>query len=130
MRLAIPTFGTRISPRFDCAPGLLLIEIDRGRITRRTEESLNGIPAWERIPYLAKRQVEVILAGGIRRCDYHAAQEEGLKVHAGFMGEAEEILRRYLAGTLPRFGPGFLPTGRHGRRVFHAGLKRAESGVR
>lgn len=106
MLLGITTFGKKISPRFDCALGLLMVEIERNEILDRKEESMEGIPGGERVSFLVELGVQAIITGGMRRSDYLAALDAGLKVHAGFMGEVEENLRRYLYGTFPRFGPG------------------------
>lgn len=117
MLLGITTFGKRISPRFDCALGLLLVEIEGNEILGRKEESMKGIPGGGRVSFLVERGVQAVLTGGIRRCDYFAALDAGLTVHAGFMGEVEENLRRYLLGTLPRFGPGLDLSTKYEKRV-------------
>ncbi|MBI5186235.1 MAG: hypothetical protein HZA01_10990 [Nitrospinae bacterium] len=113
MLLGITTFGKKISPRFDFALGLLLVEIEGSAILKRKEESMEGMPGGKRVSFLVALGAQAIITGGMRRCDYHAALDAGLEVHAGFMGEVEENLRRYLSGTLPRFGPGMNLTFRH-----------------
>ncbi len=38
MKVAIPIFGPRVSPRFDCAPSLLLFTVEDGKVVERGEE--------------------------------------------------------------------------------------------
>lgn len=128
MRLAITTFGKRISPRFDCAKYLLIVDMNKGEIVKRKEEPVDGMAGGRRVSFLVERGVQVILTGGILRCDYFAALNAGLEVHAGFMGEVEEILKRYLSGTLPRFGPG-LDLSRGHRKKSGAGFNKHKKGL-
>jgi len=119
MRVAIPTFGSRISPRFDCAGNLLIVEIADGSVSGRTQQPLAEVPGWRRVHLLVSLETNVVLTGGIRRCDYFALLNSGMEVYAGLVGDIEENLRRYLSGNLPRFGFGFDPAAgqvRHGRR--------------
>ena len=37
MKIAIPTFATRVSPRFDCAESVLVVTIDNGQALDRRE---------------------------------------------------------------------------------------------
>ena len=37
MKIAIPTFATRVSPRFDCAKSVLVVTIDNGQTSDRHE---------------------------------------------------------------------------------------------
>ncbi len=114
MLLAITTFGSRVSPRFDCARSLLLVDIEKGESISRKQEAFKRAPAIKRASFLLNNGVKAIITGGILRCDYFALLDAGLEVHAGFMGEVEENLRRYLTGNLPRLGPGLHFSRKHG----------------
>ncbi len=107
MRIAIPVFGSRVSPRFDCAMEVLIVDVDKGNVTHRSHESLRMVPSWSRPAYLANRGVDVVLAGGLRHCDYFAMVHAGLKVYGGIVGEVEETLKRYLSGRLSQEDFGF-----------------------
>jgi predicted Fe-Mo cluster-binding NifX family protein len=104
MRIAIPTFGTRVSPRFDSAPSLLLISTDGGAIQNRTVESMQDVYGHQRISLLSEAGADVLLCGGIRRCDYFSILNAGIDVYAGLMGRVEDILDAFLNGALPKGG--------------------------
>jgi len=37
MKVAVPTFGTRVSPRFDCAQEIAVVTVDKGCFSERLE---------------------------------------------------------------------------------------------
>ena len=61
MRVAIPTFGPRISPRFDCAASLLIMDIEKGGIVNRREESMEGMAGVEEVRVLLAAQDQNLL---------------------------------------------------------------------
>ena len=117
MRVAIPTFRSQISPRFDCASELLVVEVQDGEIARREERSLQNVPPFARANYLRAQGVQVVLCGGLRRRDFHELAASGIEVIAGLFGEVEPILEAYLQGQLTATTPwpgGGPRAGRHG----------------
>jgi len=116
MRLALPKFGQRISPRFDCAARLLIVEVQGGAIQSRREESMEDLHRRYRIGLLLKRKVDVLLCGGIRRCDYFSFVNAGIDVYTGLMGEAEDILEAFLKGRIPGINSGGSLTMLHPKR--------------
>jgi predicted Fe-Mo cluster-binding NifX family protein len=122
MVIAIPTFGSGISPRFDCAVDLLVVTTHDREIVDRREISLLHLPWCQRIEILIQNEVNTILCGGIRRCDYFLLNNAGIEVKAGLMGEVETVLQSFVAGESvgDRFqqSPGFRRPGwsGHGRK--------------
>ncbi len=102
MRIAIPMFGTRVSPRFDNAPSLMIVSASDGAILDRSIESMDDIYGQHRIGLLSGGGAEVLLCGGIRRCDYFAILDAGIEIYPGLMGEAEDVLDAFLQGRLPK----------------------------
>ena len=100
-RIAVPIFGTRVSPRFDFAPRALVIEIREGKEASRCELPLEIGPTSGRISFLLEKGVEVLLCGGIRRCDYFAFKSAGITVFPCLIGEVEVLLTWFLEGDLP-----------------------------
>lgn len=105
MLIALPTYGQMISPRFDCAPVLLLVQTEKSRISERREVRLETIHWRRRTSLIAEQGVKVLLCGGIRRCDYYDLLAAKIEVIAGLTGRFEEILIDYLAGRLPAAEP-------------------------
>jgi predicted Fe-Mo cluster-binding NifX family protein len=104
MRIAIPMFGARVSPRFDIAPSLLLVSASDGVVQDRTVESLDSVHGPHRIGLLLGREVDVLLCGGIRRCDYFSILNAGIEIYPGLIGEAQDVLDAFLCGGLPKGG--------------------------
>lgn len=109
MRIAIATFRTQVSPRFDCANTIWLIEVDGETEISRAEISLTQVPPPARAGFLRSHGASVLLCGGLRRRDYFDLVEQGIEIIAGLMGDAQEILTAYRQGRLdpaPRWEPG------------------------
>ena len=127
MNIAIPMFGTRVSPRFDSAPSVLLVRVTNGAVHARVSESLENVQGWQRAGLLAGHKVEVLLCGGIRQSDYFTIVNAGIDVYPGLMGEADEVLEAFLKGALSKasFCGAFAPPAR-GRRRLRAGRCRRD----
>jgi predicted Fe-Mo cluster-binding NifX family protein len=98
MKAAIPTFGERVSPRFDCAARFLLVVIDQGRIAERVEiDALNWAPH-ERINRLVSLGVEVLVCGGIDRGSSESLRSVGITLHARVAGSIEDVLAALVRG--------------------------------
>lgn len=65
MKIAIPIFGPRVSPRFDCAPGLLLFTLERGKVVDREELPLIPWDPWLRMEKLKEMNIQALICGGI-----------------------------------------------------------------
>lgn len=116
MRIAIPIFGPRVSPRFDCAADVTIVDVRDGVVRGRSRDCIKELRSWQRVERLVELGVEVVLVGGMRRCDYWALVAAGLEVYSGFTGEAEEALKRFLAdGPSSVQARSALPG--HGRKV-------------
>jgi predicted Fe-Mo cluster-binding NifX family protein len=100
MRIAIPVFGSKISPRFDCAGNLLLVDATDGSVSERWMESIEPFRCRQQMDALREKGVEVILCGGIRRCDYLLLVRSGINVYAGLVGEVDDILDAFLQGKI------------------------------
>ena len=92
MRVAMPIFGSRVSPRFDCATRILVVTIIGKDITARQELHTADWTAHDRIVRLISLEVDVVVCGGIDRdsagqlCDAH------ITVYSGVTGTSEANL--------------------------------------
>jgi len=125
MRVAIPIFGARISPRFDFAPALLLLTLEKGKIKAREEVSLATWNPWQRVEKLQEFSVETLICGGIDCHSRQMIEDKRIRVIPWVAGEAEEALHYFLNGTL-RPGATLCPGCGRGRRrkINSFGLKR------
>ena len=100
MKLAIPVWQGRISPVFDVAGQLLLVELVDGREVARQERMVDETAADERSRKLAELGVETLICAGISQLLETGLADRGIRVIARVCGNVEEVLAAYLAGRL------------------------------
>ena len=100
MKIAIPTFGNRVSPRFDCAQSILVITVDDGRIAERQELSVGDWTQRERVKRLLELGVDTVICGGLDRWSFGALRSAGAIVYCWVAGEVEPSLAALLRGEL------------------------------
>ncbi len=121
MKIAISTFGSRVSPRFDYAPSLLLFTVENEKVIERGEAHLTHLDPWQRVEKLKEMDVEALICGGI---DGHSARLlafNRIQLIAWVAGEAEEAIRCYLRGDLrpgAALGPVCRRRFRRGKKFF------------
>jgi predicted Fe-Mo cluster-binding NifX family protein len=121
MRIAIPLFGSRVSPRFGYEPEMLIVDVEgRKEISRRKFSTIGlGIP--QRLSLLSSLAINTLICGGIDLFCRRSLSGRGFQIIPGVIGEADEALEYFLAGKL-REGQCV----RRGRR-FRGGRKRSFS---
>ncbi len=100
MNVAIFLFGTRISPRFDCAPRILLITIDETIIIGRKEMRVKSDNYIEIINQLKAAAVDVVICGGISKDMLEMLKANETEVIPWVCGDAKKALRLFLDGKL------------------------------
>ena len=115
MKVAIPSFGPRVSPRFDYAPNLLLFTVENGKVVERGEVSLAHMDPWQRVEQLQTLNIQALICGGIDGRSAWLLAAQRILVISRVAGETEEALKCFLRGDLK---PGsFLCPGCGRRRV-------------
>lgn len=114
MNVAIPTLDGRVSPVFDVAHFLLLVELDRGREVRRTTLELQSRDLARRVAELSQHRVGTLVCGAISRPLEAMLLAAGIQVIPQVCGLVEEVLAAYVADRL--HDPTFLMPGCCGRR--------------
>jgi predicted Fe-Mo cluster-binding NifX family protein len=102
MKVAMPTFGDRVSPRFDCAASFLLITVDRGEISERKEVDASNWAPHERINRLVAFQVDAVVCGGIDRWSAESLRSVGVSLYGQVTGAIEDVLAALIRGDLAR----------------------------
>jgi predicted Fe-Mo cluster-binding NifX family protein len=100
MKIAVPTFGDRVSPRFDCAVSFLLVTVDHGEIS---EPRILDASTWaphDRISRLIALDVDTVLCGGIDRWSSESLQSVGIALYGWVAGTIEESLDALIRGEL------------------------------
>jgi predicted Fe-Mo cluster-binding NifX family protein len=124
MKLAIPVWQSRISPVFDTAENLMVLEVDGGREISRMEYPLSELTPFRRAKQLAELHVDVLVCGAISRPLRDLMKKSGVKVIPWISGELQEIIPRYLDGQ-PLDGKFLMPgCGRRNRGGCRRGRQR------
>lgn len=100
MKIAIPIFGARIAPRFDCAPWLLLITIENGRVVDRAEVSWNDCSTWQRIEQIQGAGAQTLVCGAIDGNSARLLAHQRIRLIPWVAGEVEQVLEAFLKGRL------------------------------
>jgi predicted Fe-Mo cluster-binding NifX family protein len=115
MKVAIHIFGPRVSPRLDCAPGLLLFNLEDGKVVGSEKFSLQAWDRFQRLQKLQELGVQTLICGGIDGNSAQVLSDYGIRVIAWVAGEADEAMRCFLQGKL-RPGVELCPRCRRGQR--------------
>jgi predicted Fe-Mo cluster-binding NifX family protein len=101
MRVALTAWDGRISPVFDTARHLQVVDVDGGLLTGRVEEPLDEDLPDRRVARLAVLKVDALICGAISRPLADMVQTAGIQLVPFVAGPVEEVLRAYVKGTLP-----------------------------
>ncbi len=118
--LAVPEWQGRVSPVFDVAANVLLVELDENaEESGRHTESLGGTSPHERARRLADLGVDVLVCGAISWPLEALLAAGGVRVVPLVCGPVDEVVQAFRNGTLEdgRYAmPGCCPKRRHTRQ--------------
>jgi predicted Fe-Mo cluster-binding NifX family protein len=114
MKVAVPTYGDRVSPVFDVARCLLVVDIDRGREVGREDTAITEADPGLRARHVADLGVDVLICGAVSRLLEGMLQAAGVRVIVHVCGPVEDVLRAFLSDGLT--DQTFLMPGCCGRR--------------
>ena len=100
MKIVIPLFGTRVSPRFDCAQKFLVLWVENGQVLQRQALMLKEKFLSERIKKFTELKVNTLICSGIDAFSERQLVFHGINVLSWITGEAEDVLRCFLKGNL------------------------------
>ena len=100
MRVAIPLFGNRVSPRFLYADQVLLAHVDNGAVTSRKALDSYCYTGREWLSQLQELDVDVFVCGGVEADFETDAQALGITVHKDVAGSVDTILDALVSGAL------------------------------
>ena len=97
MKVAIPLFKDRVSPHFSTAPEALLVQTEGGRVRATWKIDLARLSPMERRVKFLGLGIEALFCGGIDETSRSCFERQGIRVEDNRMGNAMEILERYLS---------------------------------
>jgi predicted Fe-Mo cluster-binding NifX family protein len=101
MKVALATWNGRISPVFDVARQVLLVDIDGGRVVARREESLPGTESCEQSGRVVGMGAQVLICGAVSQPMADLLATANVRVIPFTAGTIDEVLDAWLTGSLP-----------------------------
>ena len=118
MKVVIPYWHGLVSPMFDGASTILLVDIVRGTEVQRKKKTFRYTNPLSRVRYLVNLGTHTLICGAISRHLEFTLQSSGIKVVSNICGPTEEVLKAFLNGALLSshfLMPGYIDRGRSGR---------------
>jgi predicted Fe-Mo cluster-binding NifX family protein len=118
-KIALPIRDGYVSPAFDFARRLLVVEFEDAREAGRSEIALVPETNAQRAARLVELQVQLLICGAISRDLAQWLLGAGIEILPYVSGLIDEVLKAYVTGQLtePRFVlPGCWPGARNGFR--------------
>jgi predicted Fe-Mo cluster-binding NifX family protein len=100
MKIAVPIWNEKVSPVFDTASRLLLINKNNLSKVERFEIYISEQDISKRCLLIQGLKVNVLICGAISRPFSMMLISTGVKIISGISGLAEEVLKAYLHGSL------------------------------
>ena len=101
MKVALATWNGRISPVFDVARQVLMLDVEDGRVLARHEETLPGTEPQAQAGRLAALGPQTLICGAISRPMATLLAASKIRVIPFTAGDVEGVLGAWLLGTLP-----------------------------
>jgi len=139
MRVAIPHWQGRVSPVFDVAGQMLVVDVAEGREQARQNVGLEAEQPQARASRLVRHGATVLICGAISWPLERALSAAGIEVIPQTCGDVEQVLAAFINGQLQQ--DAFLMPGccgrrrrfqvgrRHGGRGWRHGRKGGEDGA-
>jgi len=117
MKVAIPIFGSRVSPRFDCSNIFLIISIEENKVQSREKVIFSNPNPIQKVDDLANMGIDTVICAGLNEFSYQLFLNRGLKVIPWVTGNVDEIIDLLLKKEL-KSGITLFPDGRKIFRKF------------
>jgi predicted Fe-Mo cluster-binding NifX family protein len=100
MRLAIPLWQGRVSPVFDEANRILLVDVYEKQEQHRQEEPLTSRNPFERAQLLPRLGVNILICGMISQTQQTAIASAGIRIIPHICGPMDEVIAAFLDGRI------------------------------
>jgi len=101
MKFAIATSNGRVSPVFDVARQLLVLDVVDGNVTGQSEAQLEE-HADRKVEQLAESGIEVLICGALSQSLSEMLVLRGVQVIPFIAGATDDVLKAFVAGNLDR----------------------------
>ena len=126
MKVVLAIWNGRVSPVFDVARQVLMLDVEDGQVIARHEATLPGTEPRAQVDRLVALGTEVLICGAISQPMSALVAGSGVCVVPFTAGPVEEVLAAWLAGSLPN--PALSMPGCCGRSRCRGGRARGRDG--
>ena len=95
MKVALTIWNNRISPVFDVAGQVLLLEADQKEVLQQQVLDLPVDSVADKLTFLSTQKVDLLVCGAISRSLQFAIEESGIKVYPFCSGEVSELIQAW-----------------------------------
>ncbi len=120
MKAAVTYENGEVFQHFGRTPQFKVFEIENGEVVRSEVIDTNGTGHGALAGFLAAAGVNVLICGGIGGGAIAAMESMGIDLYAGASGDADEVIRAYIAGQLPKVGDATCDHNGHGDHEGHS----------
>jgi predicted Fe-Mo cluster-binding NifX family protein len=100
MKIAIPIFGERISPRFDFSPEMWVIEVEGGKVVVQEKFPTTNLSLPQRLEQITSNGVNKVICGGMDALSKDHLRSRGIDVVQDVIGDAEAVFNLFMKGRL------------------------------
>jgi predicted Fe-Mo cluster-binding NifX family protein len=125
VKVAVPEWNERVSPVFDTARSVLVVDIDDRTVVSRSRIELQNGPLHDRVGALTAGGVDVLLCGAVSRPLYEMLETAGIDVTPFLSGPVEVLLQAFIEDRIS--DPLFLMPGCCRRRRRRWGKRRNQT---
>ena len=101
MKVALATWNGRISPVFDVAQQVQMLDIEKGRVAGWRQEALPGTEPQAQADRLAEFGTQVLICGAVSQPMAGILAARKIRVIPFTAGDVEQVVGAWLLGTLP-----------------------------
>lgn len=96
MRVAIPVFQSKISPRFDSSQNFVLLEIEKSKVMKREDLPTRGWPLSAMLKQMIDLGIDALICGGIDLESMQQLNLNGIQVFSWITGEVDDAIACFL----------------------------------
>lgn len=111
VKVAIPLFGSRVAPRFDCGTALLVAQVQNGAVKGAEQVTDGEGHPLQRVARLRELGADTVVCGAVTGFLLRHLAANGIRVYPWVFCEASEALESLASGRLPAASP--LEPGKH-----------------
>ncbi len=100
MVVAVPVHNSRVAPLLDVAQQALVVRLRGNEELGRCTADLGGLSIPERVDRLRQERVDAVICAGLCGYLWRLLEMWGIVVIAGVVGDVDEVLEAFAAGTL------------------------------